>query len=214
MRTKTLLLAAVLSAASLYSSRAQVYSVNAVGYVNVTLDAGLSLICNPLKNTAGNQLNNILPLTDADAGTTIYMFNGTGFGNSTYLGTAVGWTPNSTVAPGQGIFISLAAGKTITFVGEVPQGTDSNLHMNAGLSLISSPVPQSLALDAMGFPADAGDTVYFYRGTGGSKAYASSTFLGTGVGWLPAAVPAVGEGFWVSRNAAADWNRNFSVNTP
>src|SRR2546427_2388226 len=118
MRTKTLLLAAVLSAAGVASSLAQVYSVNAVGYVNVTLTSGLNLICNPLKVTAGNDLNHVLPLTDAaaDLGTTVYTYD-TSFHPSTWLGTVAQWTPNLTVAPGQGFFINISAGKTVTFVG-------------------------------------------------------------------------------------------------
>jgi hypothetical protein len=213
MRTKTLLLTAALSVAGIATSFAQVYSVNAVGYVNVNLDTGLNLICNPLKNTAGNELNNILPLPDSDAGTTVWTYNGSTFVSSTFLGAPLGWTPNNVVAPGQGLFISVSAGKTVTFVGEVPQGADSNLALTSGLSLISSPVPQALALDAMGYPAADGDTVYFYRGAAGSKAYASSTFI-TGLGWVPAAVPNVGEGFWASRSAAGNWTRNFNVNAP
>jgi len=213
MRTKTLLLSAVLSAAGVASSLAQVYSVNAVGYVNVTLTAGLNLICNPLKVTAGNDLNHVLPLSDTDLGTTVYTYD-TSFHSASYLGAAVGWLPNLTVAPGQGFFISIATGKTVTFVGEVPQGTDSNIPVSNGLSLIASPVPQSLVLDAMLFPADLGDTVYFFRGT--PKAYVSASCLGAGVGWLPPAnaTPAVGEGFWASKGTAATWTRNFSVNTP
>jgi hypothetical protein len=184
-----------------------------VGYVNVTLAAGLNLICNPLKVTAGNDLTHVLPLTDADLGTTVYTYD-TSFHSSTYLGTALGWSPNLTVAPGQGFFISIAAGKTVTFVGEVPQGADSNISVRNGLSLVSSPVPQSLVLDQMQFPADLGDTVYFYRGS--PKAYVSATFLGSPTGWLPPAnaTPAVGEGFWSSKANAATWTRNFSVNTP
>ena len=77
MRTKTLLLTAVLSAAGLASSLAQgaVYSVNAVGYVNLTVPAGLSLIANPLDAT-DNTIANVLKVP---AGTQIYKFNGTGF---------------------------------------------------------------------------------------------------------------------------------------
>ena len=202
----------MLSAAGVASSLAQVYSVNAVGYVNVTLTAGLNLICNPLKVTAGNDLTRVLPLTDADLGTTVYTYD-TSFHSSTFLGTALGWSPNLTVNPGQGFFINITAGKTVTFVGDVPQGTDSNIPVSNGLSLISSPVPQSLVLDQMAFPAELGDTVYFFRGT--PKAYVSATFLGSPTGWLPAAnaTPAVGEGFWSAKTTAATWTRNFSVNT-
>jgi len=212
MRTKTLLLAAVLSAGGVASSLAAVYSVNAVGYVNVTLTAGLNLICNPLKVTAGNDLNHVLPLSDTDLGTTVYTYD-TSFHSASYLGAAVGCLPNLTVAPGQGFFISIAAAQTVTFVGEVPQGADSNIPVRNGLSLISSPVPQSLVLDAMQFPAESGDTVYFYRGT--PKGYVNASFL-AGVGWLPPenATPAVGEGFWSSKATAGTWTRDFSVNTP
>jgi len=211
MRTKTLILTAVLSAAGIASSLAQVYSVNVVGYVNVPLTAGFNLICNPLKNTAGNQLNNILPLTDADVGTLVYWYAAGGFQSSTYLGTTLGWTPNQAINPGTGIFINVVAAKTITFVGEVPQGADSNVPVTAGLSLISSPVPQALGLDVMGFPATTGDIVYFYRGAAGAKSYQPSTFLGPGINWLPPAVPAVGEGFWANLTTAGTWTRNFTV---
>ena len=47
MRTKTLLLTAALAAAGVVSSMAQVYSVNSVGYVNLTLPNGFSMIANP-----------------------------------------------------------------------------------------------------------------------------------------------------------------------
>jgi hypothetical protein len=210
MRTKTLLLTAVLSAAGVASSLAQVYSVNAVGYVNVTLTAGLSLICNPLKVTAGNDLNHVL--TGVPDGTTVYTYDTT-FHASSYVAALSTWVPNATIAPGQGFFISLTAGQTVTFVGDVPQGADSNISVSNGLSLIGSPVPQSLVLDQMAFPAESGDTVFFLRGT--PKAYVTASFL-PGVGWIPAAnaTPGVGEGFWSSKQNAGTWTRNFSVNTP
>src|SRR6267143_1772496 len=101
MRTKTLLLTAVLSAAGVASSLAQaVYSVNVVGYVNYPAKAPFSMIANPLNNTAGNTLNNILP--SVPVGTTIYTWNGTAFVSSVFFGT---WSPDLTLAPGEGAFI-------------------------------------------------------------------------------------------------------------
>lgn len=201
MRTKTLLLAAVLSAASLYSSRAQVYSVNAVGYVNYPAKAPYSMIANPLNNTAGNNLNNLLP--SAPFGTTIYKWNGTAFVSSVYFGT---WSPDLTLVPGEGAFINLGADTTLTWVGEVMQGSLTN-SIPTGLSIKSSQVPQSDTLANLQFPAAIGDTVYYYR----SGAYVSSVFFGA---WAPDLTPAVGEAFWVSTGTAKDWTRNFSVNTP
>jgi hypothetical protein len=207
MRTKTLLLAVVLGAASVASSMAQVYSVNAVGYVNTTLSTGgFHLLCNPLNNTAGNDLNHIIP--SAPIGTTIYRFStATGYEASTFIAD---WQPNFTFAPGEGFFVNVDASSvplTFTFVGDVMQGNLSTA-VPQGFSLKGMQVPQALPLDdpTVNFPADIGDTVYFYR----NGAYISSIFI---AGFNPPAVPGVGEGFFVSRGGAAtSWTRTFSVN--
>src|SRR5689334_14692664 len=63
MRTKTLLLTAALSAAGLLPSMAQVFSVNAVGYVNQSVPAnGLAILAVPLNGNPNNSLNNTLPI--------------------------------------------------------------------------------------------------------------------------------------------------------
>jgi len=198
MRTKTLLLAAVLGAAGIATSSAQVFSVNVVGYVNVAGKAPFSLIANPLNNTAGNNLNNILP--SAPFGTTIFTWNGTSFASSVNFGS---WSPDLTLAPGGGAFINLAADTTLTFVGDVMTGNTTN-PIPAGLSIRSSIVPQSDTLGNLGFPAAFGDTIYYYR----NGAYASSVYFGA---WAPDLSPAVGEAFWVSTTTAKDWVRNFTI---
>jgi len=207
MRTKTLLLTAVLAAAGIASSMAQVYSVNIVGYVNVSVPAGFSIIANPLNNSAGNDLNTLIP--NAGVGDTIYKWNGSGFDAFTYLDPdpALRWSPNTTLVPGEGAFYSAGAAATVTFVGEVQ--LNSTNHLPAGFSLKSSVVPQSDKLDNLGFPADVGDNVYFFRNGG----YQAATFLDPAIGFAPDAIPAVGEGFFVQKTvAAADWKRSFSVN--
>jgi hypothetical protein len=53
-----------------------VYSVNAVGFVKVTVPAGFSMIANPLKaptNTVGALF------ADAPDGTTVYKYDGTNY---------------------------------------------------------------------------------------------------------------------------------------
>ena len=50
MRTKTLLLTAFVGALGFTAAQAQVYSVNAVGYVNKSIPAGFSIVANPLNN--------------------------------------------------------------------------------------------------------------------------------------------------------------------
>jgi hypothetical protein len=199
MRTKTLLLTAVLSAAGIASSLGQVFSQNIVGYVNRALPAGFSLIANPLNVVAGNTLNNILP--SAPLGTTIYTFSATGFTPSTFIAD---WNPNQTLAPGDGAFINLAAATTLTFVGEVMTGSLST-PVPAGFSIKGSQVPQAIKLEDMGFPAALGDTVYVFRGGG----YVSSVYI---TSFAPDAIPEVGEGFFVNKGAAAAWTRTFTVN--
>lgn len=189
----------MLGVAGMVAASAQVYSVNVVGYVNVDLAPGFNLIANPLNNTTGNDLNTLIPT--AEFGAAVYAFDGTAFVPSSYFGT---WDPNLTLAPGEGFFIQVSAAATLTFVGEVLQGADSNMNVPAGLSLLGSKVPQAASLDDTGFPAEFGDAIYFFR----NGVYEASSYFGT---FNPPAVPAVGEGFWAQKATAADWNRNFVV---
>ncbi len=186
MRTKTLVITAAISAATLATSMAQIFSVNAVGYVKVTIPANsLALIANPL-NQPNNDLNIILPLKDdgSQDGVTIYRFNTTSQGYSDAIswlsnGPGAGGTwltanpdPNATVVnPGEGFFVANITGASadLTFVGEVMQGNLSNpIPGNGLLSIRSSQVPQSAALGdqtqagSLLFPAVEGDTVYIF----------------------------------------------------
>jgi len=206
MRTKTLLLTAALGVAGVASSMAQtVYSLNAVGYVNVAVPAGFSIIANPL-NASTNNLNTILT-TVAD-GTTLYFWDNA---SSQYVSsTALGgqWFPDAVLNPGDAAFINALSATTLTFVGEVPQGNLST-HLPAGFSLKSALAPLSLSLSsaAQGFPQADGDAVYSYSGTTGYTSYTS-----LGGSFIPDFAPAVGQGFFVQKIAASTWNLTFSVN--
>lgn len=198
MRTKLLAAAAIL-AAGLASSMAQsnVYSLNVVGYVNKPLVAGFNLISNPL-NTTNNTLSGLF--STPGFGDTVYKYNGASFDISTYVGS---WSPNQTLAPGEGVFYQAGAAFTNTFVGEVMQGSLAN-PIPAGFSIRSSQVPETNTLANLQFPAAFGDTVYYFRG----GTYAISTYVGA---WSPDVGPAVGEAFWVNSGAGANWTRNFTV---
>jgi len=74
MRTKTLLLTAALGAAGVTSALGQVYSVNAVGYINTALSTGFNLVSNQL-NTGGNTVAEVHPT--APAATLLYTFSPT-----------------------------------------------------------------------------------------------------------------------------------------
>jgi hypothetical protein len=207
MRTQLILTTAVLGLASLGAS-AQVYSVNAVGYINLSLPAGnkLVLVANQLKN-GDNALKTVIP-TAAD-GTLVYTYaQATGFATA---GFEFGeWSGNPSVAPGVGFFASSLLDQTITLVGEVPQNTLTTTLLS-GLNLVSSQVPQAGGLTAnLGYTPAEGDIVYQWNKD--TQAYKAAN--GFEFGEWGAGDPdiAVGEGVFLSKAAAGSWTRTFSVN--
>jgi len=199
-------------------AQSNVYSLNVVGYVNKTLPAGLTLIANPL-NTTNNTIGGLFGGAGGvlPEGTQVYLWNGAGYaiGTRDDLGAA-GWSPdgyeNQDLSPGKGAFVknSTANPLTVTFVGEVMQGSLTN-HVGTGYQLLASKVPQAGQVDTvLGFPVVDGDQVYQWKGT----AYATFTAdsLNDPAPWGPA-VPNidVAEGFFSRKAAATDWVRNFTV---
>jgi len=117
-----------------------------------------------------------------------------------------------TVTPGEGVFVSNPGSTdlTVTFVGEVAQGTASNVTIPAGFSIRSSAVPQAGTATDLQFPAANNDRIYKWNNTTGTyDIFNFSTVLG----WTPT-VPNidVGQAFFVRMGAQTAWNRNFSVN--
>lgn len=216
MRTKTLLLTAALSAAGVATSMAQVFSVNAVGYVTTTVPKGkFALISNPL--TAANNTIGAL-FAGAPAGTQIFKFDSTkgSFTTATYDDLDNAFVPAAaaalTVVPGEGVFVKApaAADVTVTFVGEVPQGNLSN-PLPKGLSIRSSMVPQAGDAKALGLKGEAGDQVFQFSVT--DQKYLTSTFDDLDNDWSPKlAALKVGEAFFLSKQKAGNWDRAFNVN--
>jgi len=220
MRTKTLLLTAALSAAGVATSMAQVFSVNAVGYVNTVVPAkGLALISNPL--TAADDSISAL-FTDAAkaaGGLQVYKFvPGTNptYKIFTYDPDFQEWdNPAATtekVDPGEGVFVRnpSAAAVTITFVGEVPQGTLTTT-LPQGLSIVSSKVPQEGTLTALGYAPNGADQVYQYDATKQTYYIASydPDFQEFDKPLLPLKV---GEAVFLRSEKGGTWTRTFSVN--
>jgi hypothetical protein len=225
MRTKALLLTAALAAAGVSTSVAQVYSVNAVGYVNVSLPPGFAMVSNPLNagagnNTVGKLFSNITG--GVPTGFKVFSFNETtGLYNTaaTYL-PGVGFSPagsaNVEILPGTGVFTfnpnpAASAPLTLTFVGEVAQGNLS-LNLPQGFSIKANQVPQAGKPDTYGLPGTPGDKIFRFNKTT-QLYYTASTFV-AGPGWLPATQPIdVGEAFFLYRaTSAGTWARTFSVN--
>jgi hypothetical protein len=227
MKTKALLLAAV-AVAAVASAQAQVYSVNAVGYVNVNIDPGFNMVSNPLQ-AADNSIQSLFKNFQGTipGGLKIYNFNQTtgGFDTIQWNDLDNVYDPAAdaakTVTPGNGVFVFNPSQTQLklTFVGEVPQGPLSN-PLPKGFSIKASQVPQEGKPDALGLPGQGGDKIFRYNKT--TKAYDGYTFddldnqwvsNSTGLPGLPT-IP-VGEAFFVFRaQSAGAWTRTFSVNNP
>ena len=222
MRTKILLSAALVAAGIAAADAQQVYSVNAVGYVNVTLKAGYNLLNNPLNGT-NNNVNTIIPT--APEGSSLYKWNGNAqaFFQADAYAFPLGWIDSdanpstTTISPGEGFFIQNPAGATtITFVGEVPQGSLTN-RIGQNYGFYGSQVPQSATLTALGFPGAEGMNYNAWNAM--SQAYAQAYSYASGFWFDPDGNPndpvlGVAEGFLLQNptGQAIDWTRTFSVN--
>lgn len=217
MRTKSLFAAAAIVAAGVVSSMAQsnVYSLNVVGYVNKSFPAfQFVMVNNSLKNT-NSDLNTLIP--NPPDGTTVFKWN---VGNQDLDGTAPafvtgsGWVPNIAVAPGEGFFVASGGDFTNTFVGEVRQGSLTNVLVgNFAFEAVGSQVPVggSITNVMVGYPAEDGDSVFRWNIGLQDLDPTVSTYV-VGTGWVPDVSIGVGDGFFISRVAGSvNWVRNFTV---
>jgi hypothetical protein len=219
MRTKTLLLTAALSAAGALTSMAQVYSINIVGYVNLSIPQGFSMIANQLNNSANNQLATLIP-TPPNA-SFFYKFSNTSGAYSIDDYTDGAWEGDTsgtmTMNPGEGLFVFAPSAFTATFVGEVQ--LSSTTPVPHGFSIVSSAIPQQGLLDTdLAYPsqgATPGNAEFFYQFQNSVGAYRINDFTdGAWEGDDGGSAPTihVGEAFWIfNPNAATAWSRTFTV---
>lgn len=228
MRTKTLLLTVVLGIASAASSMAQaVYSVNIVGYVNLTMKPGFNLVANQLNASPNNGLNSVLPAAPLESQVLKFANNNytTDISDgSAWLDNATGNPSATTVSPGEGFFFFNpgTTDSTATLVGEVRTGNGLTVTMGPGFNLVSSIVPQQIALSAAnGFPQIL--EVQYLTFNPMTQNY-NTTLINDGTQWLnnetgdpvPAPTPDVGQGFFIFNPGTTpiSWSRNFNPNTP
>jgi hypothetical protein len=228
MRTKTLLLAAALSAAGFATSLAQsnVYSLNVVGYINVpTPTNGFYFIANQLHNNStgtGNTIESVLG-TNHPNGTRVFAYTPAGVPPATYqslMNNGVWLSPANVnlngLQAGQGVVYQKVTGgpDTITMVGEVLQGALNNTVV-AGIGIKSSMVPQAgllttdLGLQLANVGVTSQDTYQAYNWVGGSGPFTGRKFINGN--WIVQPNISVGESFWLSAAAGATWLRNFTV---
>jgi hypothetical protein len=211
MKAKALLAAGLMMAAAAAQSTAQtVYSVNAVGFVNINFPPGFTLASNPLEG-ATNTVPVLFP--SVPNGTSVFKFDS---GTGSYIGSTFlfgSWNnPSMTLVPGEGFFFKNPSATTLTntFVGNVKQGTLAT-PLAAGFTLVGSQVPQSgLVTTDLGLPIGNAESVFKFDTA--TQSYTGGSFLFGS--WSAPGEPSigVGEGFFVKKNATASWTRTFSVN--
>jgi len=217
MRTKTLILSALLAmAASPLLAQTNVYSVNAVGYVQQVYTPGvLTMIANPL-NTTNNTLGSVLN-SGVPNGTAIYKWNGATF-DVAARARGVWDNPQFTLNPGEGCFIQLggAAPYTNTWVGEVLQGSLTNSTTGPGYFVLSSMFPQSGDADSLGLTSalSNGDAVYEFDSVAGIyKIWARARGVWSDPNGGNTAPPInVAQSFFLFTGGVRNWVRTFSVN--
>jgi hypothetical protein len=232
MRTKTMILSALLGALGSVSVHAQnVYSLNAVGYINVTLLPGYNIITCPLIASPNNTIATLLNNTNGQyqSGSrnpaVVYQFEG---GIYTSIDTASsgsgtsGWGGGGTetINPGQAIFFynPSTTNMSATFVGTVPTGPITNA-LAPGYSLVGSVVPvtgdivtNSISLFTNGAVSGRNaDAIYLYApGVG----YSINTYTTSGWAGGDPMLSNVYEGFFFVNafSTTNNWIENYSVN--
>jgi hypothetical protein len=219
MRTKTMLLSALLGSlgsVSLMAQSTNVYSLNAVGYINVTIPPNYSIISCPLIASPDNTLNTLLSNTNgAYKGFKFYPFVNGAYGASD-TATATKWAGGGTetLSPGQAAFIfNPGAAVTATFVGTVPSGGTNALI--PGYNLVSTILPVTGALNAglMDFTNSVNpDKAYTFDPV--AQGYTTFSTKPNGQFVTPPTFTNIGTGFFYFNAQATtnnDWVENFTV---
>ncbi len=181
-----------------------IYSVHLIGYMNVDVPPGFSMVANQLM-APDNSVGALLP--GVPEGTTIYKFDPVSQSFSANEFAAGAWTnPNESLLPGEGAFIKNPTTNSLklTFVGEMLTGTLTN-DIPAGYSIRSYVLPIGRPLEEMGFPAEMGDTVF--RFDPATQQYTSHVNIYGE--WYPPCKLTGGEAFFVLRAKPALWVLTF-----
>jgi hypothetical protein len=242
MRTKTLILSGIVAALSGASAMAQVYSLNAVGYINVDVPHGFSIIADQLYLTnqqtaqsvdavfAPTLLNGGATTPDPYVGCILYPYasypNALGYVGAILVQQNAGSPPfwsssaeaqGTSFNPGQACFIyNPGSDFTMTFVGQVPQGTVTNT-LQRGFNLISSIIPQTGAIDTdLGLTPGVGDIAFTYVSGQGYNLIDLYQTSGSSQFWsaLHSPTNTVGLGFFYYSISATpnQWVRTFTIN--
>jgi len=216
MRTKTLLCAAALAAGLATSALAQsnVYSLNVVGYYNVTVPAGQYILVGNQLNTTNNSLPGIIP--NPPPGSQFQYFSGGGLSAYAFDDVDLVWTPNATgldLSPGHGGYFRSPVATTVTFVGEVKQGSLTNTLSKGNYVVRTAQVPIATNLVGMQLFGEPGDQIQTYN-----NGFTAFAFDDVDLIWTPGnpngPTIAVGGAFYYRKATTGvntNWVQNFTV---
>ena len=192
-------------------AQSNVYSLNVVGYYNVTVAANTyTMIANQL-NTTNNFLSTLIPNGPPFA--QFFKFVNGAWVTSGFDDVDLAWEPtNPSLNPGEAGLYKSPSAVTLTFVGEVEQGALVNPLPVSQAIARSSMVPQAGKVTTdLGFPGYPFDQVFKWTG----NSWVASAFDDVDLIWEPTEPTfGVGEGFLVKKAAASTattWTRNFTV---
>ena len=201
-----------------------VYSLNVVGYINLTLQPGLNLIANQL-DVDGYMTNNTYTgvfSTNLPDASKVYAFNPVtgGYGIITWSAGSGNWigsaankaAVNAALTPGIGVWVlnNGASATNLTLVGNVIQGTNVTSLANA-LQVVSIIPPISTTITNAGYIPTTADKVFQFNPV--TQGYKIHTYNGATGTWTGGGTPtpAVGEAFFFQPAVATNWVQAFTV---
>jgi hypothetical protein len=197
----------VLSFVAANVGRAQVLPINQVGYMNVEVPPGYSMLSTSIMSPLGAKLTdvvhsggqNCMSLTKVDEHGRL---------QTTFYTPGLGWSDTSiTLLPGEGCVVwnPGEASFVVTFVGRVLDGKLTN-DLPSGLSMCGPLLPMPGGLSTVHlFPAANNDAVHFLRPDG-----TYDTYRYQGGTWTPTEpVIGVGRAMWVEKATPTKWIRDF-----
>jgi hypothetical protein len=184
------------------------YSANVIGYATVTLPPKLSAIANPFEGADSRVAALFKGMPD---GAALSRYDPQAHRLTTNTVEGGKWSnPEERFVLGEGavFFNPTSDYKELSFVGEVLPGSISS-PIPAGCSLRSALIPQPGRLHTdLGFPIDEGDVVHLFDTE--QQKYVLYPY-DEAVWETNPPILGVGESFWIEKNSARNWVRNFSV---
>jgi len=200
-------------------AQSNVYSLNVVGYYNITIAANQKIIIANQLNTTNNTVGALLVPPMVHDSDKLFKWSGSAFLPNTYSDLDGAWsTPAMTLNVGEAAFYQPSAATTLTFVGEVLQGTLINTLPLGQKVLRSSMVPQAGIIDTqLGVVPDDSDKMFTFNPLQNGTPYIPYSYSSLDGAWTPPnPTVQVGQGFFYAKAANgapanANWVRNFTV---